>query len=348
MQRAKEYLPKFVPRGKFRRRCKAKRHEKVHLWTNYSSQTLTTAQSKFLDLGLNFVVLPQKFNRTEVEASMMQWERTMRWKEYWYSQRQKEQGESSSDGDDDEVEIETTRENIFKDKALKTNLPRKHSVPAALTSCISATRYSVLGAKLTNTQPNIPADVGAAGKDLVTLQRERCITIKPSDKTGGVCIMDFDDYKEGMDIKLKEKFTDRGGEEKDKYVKCSEKQLRTQWQEIKKAVTKGRTEGIISDDDANLMVPEKPKPGRLYGLVKDHKPLAPDSNIPKLREVVSGSGSNTEYISAFVDHYAKSEVQKLPSYLEDTPDVLRKIQAKNRNGPLPPGAIPVVMDISAT
>ena len=170
------------------------------------------------------------------------------------------------------MEEEVPGENIFKNKEMKTNLPRKHPVPAALSACIAATRYSVLGAKLTNSQPNIPAVVRAAGKDLVTLQRERIITVKPSDKTGGMCILDFDDYKAGMDAKLKEKFVDRDGEERDKYVRCSDKQLRTQWQEIKKAVTKGRSEGIISDEDANIMIPENPKPGRLYGLVKDHKP----------------------------------------------------------------------------
>ena len=86
---------------------------------------------------------------------------------------------------------------------------------------------------------------------------------------------------------------------------------------------------------------------RLYGLVKDHKPVVPGSKIPPLREVVSGSGSNTEYISALVDHYAKPVVQQLPSWLEDTPDVLRRIARKNSDGPLPPGAIPVVMDVCA-
>ena len=120
----------------------------------------------------------------------------------------------------------------------------------------------------------------AGGKDLVTLQRERCITIKPSDKTGGMCIMDFDDYKAGMDLKLKEKFTDSDGELKDKYIKTSEKELRAQWLEIRKAVEKGRSEGFISNEDAKIMVPDKPKPGRLYGLAKDHKPLAPGSTIP--------------------------------------------------------------------
>ena len=132
-----------------------------------------------------------------------------------------------------------------------------------------------------------------------------------------------------------------------KYVKCSEKRLEKQWKEVKAVVEHGRLKGFISDVDAKVMVPEKPKAGRLYGLVKDHKPFSVGSSIPKLREVVSGSGSNTEFISAFVDHQAKSEVQRLPSYIEDTPDVLRRIPAKNKDGPLPPRIIPVVMDITA-
>ena len=42
--------------------------------------------------------------------------------------------------------------------------------------------------------------------------------------------------------------------------------------------------------------------------VKDHKPVAAGKNIPKLREIVSGSGSNTEYISAYLKpHKTKLE-----------------------------------------
>ena len=85
--------------------------------------------------------------------------------------------------------------------------------------------------------------------------------------------------------------------------------------------------------DGNLSVcHEQPIPARLYGLIKDDKPVSAGSNIPPLREVVRGSGSNTKYISALVDHYAKPGVQQLPSWLEDTLDVLRKIAAKNREG----------------
>ena len=149
--------------------------------------------------------------------------------------------------------------------------------------------------------------------------------------------MDFDDYKEGMDEKLKEKFVGPDGVERDKYVKIVEKELKAQWKEVKEVVELGVSRGYITPEDGAIMVPDKPCAGRLYGNVKDHKPVPPGKNIPKLREIVSGSGSNTEYISAFVDHHAKSEVQKLSSYIEDTPDVLRKIAEKNSRGPLPPG-----------
>ena len=252
----------------------------------------------------------------------MQWERSMRWREYWHKQKQQEGLDIVTESEEEE---EIVTENIFRSKEQKTNLPRRHSVPAALTACIAATRYSVLGAQLKKLYPNICPEVRPGGKDLVTLQRERAVTIKPSDKTGGMCIMDFEEYKEGMEEKLDEKFVDRDGAVKNKYVKCTEKQLKKQWQEVKTAVEYGRSRGFISEEDAKVMVPELPKAGRLYGLVKDHKPVPAGRKIPKLREVVSGSGSNTEFISAFVDHHAKAEVQRLPSYVEDTPDVLRKI-----------------------
>ena len=66
-----------------------------------------------------------------------------------------------------------------------------------------------------------------------------------------------------------------------------------------------------------------------------------------MREVVSGSGSNTEFLSAFVDHHPQAEVKKLPSYIEDTPDLLREIGKRNDLGPLPPHAIHVSMDAVA-
>ena len=76
------------------------------------------------------------------------------------------------------------------------------------------------------------------------------------------------------------------------------------------------------------MITEEPRCGRLYGLVKDHKPVD-ETGIPPLREVVSCSGSNSEFISAYVDHHLKPEVKKLKTFIEDTPDFLREIERHN-------------------
>ena len=59
--------------------------------------------------------------------------------------------------------------------------------------------------------------------------------------------------------------------------------------------------------------------------------------IPYLREVISGSGTNTEMISAYVDHFAKKYVIRYEMYLEDTPDALRLYDDINRLDKLPPG-----------
>jgi hypothetical protein len=59
---------------------------------------------------------------------------------------------------------------------------------------------------------------------------------------------------------------------------------------------------------------------------------------------VSGCNSNTEKISKFVDHHPKQLVPLMPSYLQDTPDLLRQIEVLSRT-PLPPNAFPVSIDV---
>ena len=92
-------------------------------------------------------------------------------------------------------------------------------------------------------------------------------------------MLDFDDYKDAMDKKLEEKFLDSTDEEKLKYVKATDKDLKTQWIAVKDVVKEGVREGYINEEDASVMVPECSKAGRLYGMVKDHKNVLEGSNI---------------------------------------------------------------------
>ena len=66
--------------------------------------------------------------------------------------------------------------------------------------------------------------------------------------------------------------------------------------------------------------------------------------MPPLRPIISGSGSITEGISHFVQDQIKDISKKHPSYLEDTPDLLRHL---NDIGDLPHGAILATVDVSS-
>lgn len=59
-----------------------------------------------------------------------------------------------------------------------------------------------------------------------------------------------------------------------------------------------------------------------YLLPKVHK--EPKDNPPG-RPIISGNGTLTEPASKYIDHFIKPLVKKLPSYIEDTTDVLNKI-----------------------
>ena len=84
-------------------------------------------------------------------------------------------------------------------------------------------------------------------------------------------------------------------------------------------------------------------PGKLYQLFKLHKKHeAP--NLPAGRPVISGCNSFTENMSLFVDYHAKHLVPKIPSYLQDTPDLLRKLEFW-KNVTIPEDVFPVSIDV---
>ena len=190
-------------------------------------------------------------------------------------------------------------------------------------------------------QSDLTTQQWTAVRSLQERQRNCEIIIKPSDKTGGVCVLDYEPCINVMRNKLSETYVDKQDNHVPKYIEVKEDSLMRDWLIVGDLVKEGVREGYVDETDAVLMVPEKPTPGKLYALVKDHKIEEKESGLPPLREVVSGSGSNTEYISVFVDHFLKAEVKKLSSYIEDTPDMLREIIKRNMAGPLPKHAIPV-------
>ena len=94
------------------------------------------------------------------------------------------------------------------------------------------------------------------------------------------------------------------------------------------------------------MDPAEKTPGSFYELFKVHKEHTSGETPPE-RPIISGSGSITENISLFVEHYLKKLANQHPSFLQDTPDFLRNLEEINNEGPLPANSILVSIDVSA-
>ena len=212
----------------------------------------------------------------------------------------------------------------------------------------------VLGSDLNKVHTNITPGQARARDQLQEWQARREITIKPSDKTGGICIMNTDDYINSMESILKAKFTDKDGTKLEYFQQLepaeADQLLFNHHNALKVEVEAAKSAGWIDKDQAEWLVPPEPSPGRLYGLVKDH--VNPDkwpdgSKIPPMRPVESASGTTFENASHFVDFYSNDLVKDLPSYWQDTPDMLRFFDSQNEAGPQPPGTIPVTLDISS-
>ena len=95
-------------------------------------------------------------------------------------------------------------------------------------------------------------------------------------------------------------------------------------QRIKNLLDEGVEKEFISKNDAKAMDPKDVSVGKFYQMFKVHKKHTPP-NTPPERPIISGSGSMTENIGKFTDYHLKPVANKHQSYLQDTPDFLRKL-----------------------
>ena len=327
---------RFIPRNRFRRAQAARNRLMVHqsLVTNCSSFPLSDDQDKLLSRGLNFVPTPSAVNKSLMLARWQKFVRAVRWQEFWHG---KVKGETDPNGPD----------RIFKKE--KTNLP-PYQPPKHLRTFIQAAKDDVFLAPLNQIHPNLPQPEQEAVNQLIEAQRRGDYKILPNDKSGGVTVVDLHDYKMVVKDQLEATYVGEDGVPKPYYRPTCAEHLHNLRGKAQALVEEGVREGFIHPGDASFMIPDEAKPGRYYGLAKVHKPRqtwpqVTQGRCPPLRPVVSGSGTVSEGISHWVDEKAKSEVKKLPTFLEDTRHLLQMIQQENQRGPQPPGTVPVTLDI---
>ena len=230
---------------------------------------------------------------------------------------------------------------IFKEK--KHNFPQNYVPPAALKTFIHATKSEICDPqnRNKNVRPNLPPDEKVAMKELIDLQNNRVITIKECDKGGGLLILDTVDYLDSCAKHLKSTRKNSDGTESPYYREASEEDLEAAKAAILNVLNDALEQEIITKKEYEAMDPTSKGVGRFYQNFKLHKA---HEGIPPERPIVSASGSITENLSHFVQHYIRDLATTHESYIQDTPDLLRELD-KLEN--IPDNAILLTVDVTA-
>ena len=149
------------------------KNQKIGVVFNYSKMKLTPAMESLLNRGLNFSILPLKLDITQVLVDFKRFERSIIWHEYFYGR----------DSDND------FKAKVFKTQ--KTNMPKNYKTPEGLKTFLGSIKSEIMDHRNRNNVPsNLPQSEILAMKELIKLQKEKTIVIKPCDKGAGIIILD--------------------------------------------------------------------------------------------------------------------------------------------------------------
>uniref|UniRef100_A0A3P8RTI8 Reverse transcriptase domain-containing protein n=1 Tax=Amphiprion percula TaxID=161767 RepID=A0A3P8RTI8_AMPPE len=145
------------------------------------------------------------------------------------------------------------------------------------------------------------------------------VIIKSADKGGAVCVWSKDKY-------VTEALRQLNDEEC--YSRLSVNPIDNVKKELLELLDVAKSQNWISNKEYDFLIRDKPRFPCFYMLPKVHKNLM----NPPGRPIISGNDSVTEPASKFVDYFIKPYVLKLPSYLQDSTQVLQKISQMGNIG----------------
>lgn len=165
-----------------------------------------------------------------------------------------------------------------------------------------------------------------------TLKNNELIQILPADKGSTTVVMDKTDYVKEIERQLSDSST---------YQLLTDNPTNKFTSELRNLVEGQARSNGLSPETTALLVPQNPITPKIYILPKIHKGVTP----PPGRPIVSGCGSPTERISAFVDSHLQPLVKDLPSHIRDSSDFLQKLHEIAQ--PLPEGTILATVDVTS-
>ena len=103
----------------------------------------------------------------------------------------------------------------------------------------------------------LPTEELSALKELIRLQRERVIMIKPCDKGAGILILDFEMYMQACYDHLIAKQTNENGKQDNYYDQVEEWEIERSKNKIRTVLQEGLDDKIISDEEFKAMDPSE-------------------------------------------------------------------------------------------
>ena len=181
-------------------------------------------------------------------------------------------------------------------------------LPPAVSAFISRCKQDIEHVNLSTKpkSPNLNQDENDALREL---KSRTDIVIKKADKGGRLVVWQKDLYLAEVNRQLSDH----------NFYKPSSDMTLSNNNIVETTILDEISSGNLPDSARNLIL-QNPRCGRFYLLPKIHKPGIPG------RPIVSACSCPTEHISAYLDEVLQPLVQKLPSYVKDTTDILRKVR----------------------
>lgn len=147
---------------------------------------------------------------------------------------------------------------------------------------------------------------------LTWLSNRTDIIIKSADKGGAVCVWGKEKYvTEALRQLTNTEY----------YSMPASNPMDNMKRELSELLDNAKTQNWISKKEYEFLIYQTPRIPSFYMLPKVHKNL----ENPPGRPIISGNDSITEPASKFVDYFIKPFVSELPSYIQDSNEVLQKI-----------------------
>ena len=256
-----------------------------------SSKSFNRHEFQLLNKNLNFCPTPQSFNKNVLNNELNAFYRRIKLKAFFK----------------DAKSTATKEELLFKKKSTWTPTKNHHSVD----TFIDLVNNDI---KQLNSKQDIHNNLSPKEKEaLKNLHNRTDIIITKADKGGAVVIMDTETYIAEAERQLNDTFY---------YKRLPHDVTDLHEEKVRQTLSNLKSTCNLENKIAEGLMPSDSKTPNFYLLPKIHK----DQRPPPGRPVVNSINSPTSNISKYVDHKLQPVVTKLPSYVKDTTDFIKKLE----------------------